>query len=141
VRDQFLSDDHSKTIEQINQAFQKWLSQYHETIHSTLQCSPLKKRLQSQNLCRAVPEVADIEALFRMERRCRLYKDSTIRLFNQRFEVPGSLPNSRITIFYMPWDLSRVYYGQDMKLAIPLNTSANARRFQHPNTPKTGGSL
>jgi putative transposase len=133
VQDQFLASNESKTLDDINQAFGKWLAEYHQRLHHTLKCSPVEKRMKVENLCKAVPEVIDIEALFRMERRCRVYHDGTIRLFGHRFEVPGSLPGSRCTAFYVPWDLSRVYYGEDMRLARPLNRHANAYRFEHPN--------
>ncbi len=45
VRDQFLCD-RFKTLNEINPAFKSWISRYHETIHSSLSCSPLQKRLQ-----------------------------------------------------------------------------------------------
>jgi len=58
VRDQFLCDTHFKTLEQINKDFQRWVSRYHETIHSSLQCSPLQKRMQVKNHCRLLPPTA-----------------------------------------------------------------------------------
>jgi len=72
VRDQFLCDKF-KTVEQINNAFNIWVGRYHETLHSSLKCSPLQKRLQSKNVCRTLSPSIDIEALFRMEKRCRVY--------------------------------------------------------------------
>jgi len=135
VRDQFLCD-HYKTVDQVNKAFQVWVGTYHETIHSSLACSPLQKRLQSQSVCRMLPPSADIEAMFRMERRCRVYNDSTIRFKNIRYEVPECLPGSRVTIYYMPWDRTCLYYGDNMKKARIVDLSANARRFEHPNQNK-----
>ena len=134
VREQFLPDHYSGSIEEINRDLQEWLSFYHEKIHSSLKCSPLEKRLTSANVCRDLPEVADTQALFRMERRCRIYNNSTISLFGKSFEVKGCLPGERITAFYLPWDLSQVYYGQDMNIARPVDLIANARRFGHPGT-------
>ena len=132
VREQFLARHRFKTLEQMNREFDAWLAQYHGRIHSTLKCTPLAKRLQSENVCRNLPEVADHEALFRMERRCRVYNDGTIRLKRRIFEVPGCLPGSRVKVYFMPWNLSRVYYGDDHQPARPLDRAANARRFQHP---------
>lgn len=131
VRDQFLCDKY-KTVQQINKAFKAWLGGYHEGIHSSLGCSPLQKRLQTRNCCRALPPSADIESLFRMERRCRVYKDSTIRFKKNQYEVPGCLPNSRVNIYYMPWDIENVYYGEHMKTARMVDLGANARRFDTP---------
>ena len=132
-RDQFLARHRFQTLEQMNRELSVWLAEYHQRPHRTLQCSPLEKRLNGENVCQNLPEVADIEALFRMERRCRVYKDGTIRLKKRIFEVPGCLPGSRVKVYFMPWDLSRVYYGDDMRPASPLDRKANARRFQHPN--------
>lgn len=132
VRDQFLCD-RFKTVKQVNDAFNIWVSQYHETLHSSLKCSPLQKRLQVESVCRALPPSIDIDALFRMEKRCRVYNDSTIHFKKIRYEVPGCLPGSRVTIYYMPWDRTCIYYGDEMKKARILDLGANARRFEHPN--------
>ena len=132
VRDQFLSVDTSKSLRQLNDAFKRWLTGYHQTMHSSLGCPPMKKRLDGESACRALPEVADIESLFMMERRCRIYKDGTIRLFKQVYELIDPTPGKRVTVYYMPWDLSCIYYGPFLKPAFRLNMSANAHRFDHP---------
>jgi transposase InsO family protein len=133
IRDRFLCSDHSKTLAQINLALQKWLAGYHESRHSTLKCSPVEKRLKAENACQPLPDVVDIEALFRMERRCRVYKDGTVHLYKRCFEVPQALPGTRVRVYFIPWDLSCVYYGDDMTPARPVDPSTNARRFDHPN--------
>ena len=133
VREQFLARERFTTLEQMNREFLAWLAEYHQRPHKTLKCPPLAKRMNSENVCRNLPEVADLEALFRMEKRCRVYLDGTIRLKNQIFEVPGCPPNSRVKVYFMPWDLSRVYYGDEMALAKPLSRTDNAKRFQNPN--------
>ncbi len=92
--------------------------------------SPLKKRLNSVNRCAKVPEVANIESLFLMERRCRVYRDGTIRLFGQRYEVRDCAPGIRVTAYFMPWDLDIVYVGEDFTPAKPIDQVANAHRFQ-----------
>lgn len=132
VRDQLLAREHFQNLDQMNLALAQWLAEYHQRPHRTLNGSPLQKRLSSENVCRRVPEVADMEALFRMERRCRVYKDGTIRLKTRILEVPGCLPGQRVTVYYTPWDLSRVYYGEDMRLAHQVDPVANALRFTHP---------
>ena len=132
VRDQLLSPQRFRNIEQMNQALTHWLAEYHQRPHGTLKCSPLEKRLTGENACRRVPEIADMEALFRMERRCRVYKDGTIRLKTRVFEVPGCLPGQRVNVYFTPWDLSHVYYGDEMQLARPIDLVANALRFKHP---------
>jgi hypothetical protein len=137
VREQFLARRRYKTFGEINTAFIAYLNDYHHRIHSTLECSPMHKRLGGESVCQQVPEVADIQSLFRLQRRCRIYNDGTIRLHKRAFEVPGCLPGGRVTIYYMPWDLSRVYYGDDLKLAKPVDLSANAYRFDNANFAHT----
>lgn len=133
VRDQFLAVDSSKNLEQLNTAFNQWREQYHQRRHRSLGCSPLKKRLTGPSVCQPVPEVADIETLFMMQRRCRVYKDGTIRLFGQVFEIlDPPISSNRLTVYYTPWDLSCVYYGRFYKPAFKLNLTQNAHRFDHP---------
>lgn len=132
VRDQFLSEGAFTSLDALNQGFQSWLSDYHGRLHSGLGLTPLAARLRSRNCCRPLPEIVDIDALFRMERRCRVYSDGTVRLFKRVFEVPGCPPQSRITVFFMPWEMDRLYYGDDMNPARLLDRHANARRFQRP---------
>jgi hypothetical protein len=135
VRSQFLDVKRFKTIAEANLALTQWLAGYHAAIHSSLAASPLQRRLSVENVCRPVPAVADIEALFRMERRCRVSNCGTIRLRRHEFEVPGCLPLSRTTVYFLPWDLTHVYYGDDMRPARLLDRLANARRFDHPTPP------
>ncbi len=137
VRDQFLAKRRYKTFDEINKAFIEYLNDYNHRIHSTLQCSPMQKRLSVESVCQKVPEVADIESLFRLKRRCLVYNDQTIRLHKKVFEVPGCLPGQRATIYYLPWDLSRIYYGDDLKLAKQVDLVANAYRFNNANFPHT----
>ncbi len=132
VRDQLLCD-RFKTFKEVNDAFKIWVAKYHETLHSTLKCSPLQKRLQSKNVCRSLGPSIDIDAMFRMEKQCRVYNDCTIHFKKNRYEVPGCLPGSHVTIYYMPWDRTCIYYGDEMKKARILDLGANARRFEHPN--------
>jgi hypothetical protein len=133
VREQFLAKQQFKSFDEINRAFAQFVEDYHNRVHSSLGCTPMQKRLSVDSVCRQVPEVADIQALFRTQRRCRVYNDGTIRLNKKAFEVPGCLPGSRVTIHFMPWDLTHVYYGDDMRLAKPVDLTANAHRFDHPN--------
>ena len=132
IRDRFLPLADFSSLEALNTALQEWLSQYHQRKHSTLGCTPLQRRLQSRNAVRKLPEVAKIDALFRMEKRCRVYNDGTIRLKKRIFEVPLCPPNSRVMAYFLPWDLTEVYYGENLDLARPLDVHANAKRFDHP---------
>lgn len=132
IRDQFLSDQHAAHIDQLNRDLQEYLTEYHQRIHSSLGISPLQKRLSTENACRKLPEVADIRNLFCMQKKCRVYNDTTIRLNRHIFEVPEAVPGTLVEVFYLPWDLGWVYYGDQMFPARLLNKTLNANRFQHP---------
>jgi putative transposase len=129
VRDQFLDGDTpvAHTLDGINTAFQKWLALYHKSVHSSLGVSPLQQRLSRQSVCRMLPETIDIEPLFRMKRRCRVYLNSTIRLKKRSYEVVDALPGERVDVWFMPWDISQVWYGPEMRPAKPVDLHQNAQ--------------
>ncbi len=128
VRDQFLDGERpvAHTLDGINKAFKLWLAHYHKSIHSSLGISPLDQRLGGKSVCRSLPETTDIEPLFRMKRRCRVYLNGTIRLKKRSYEVTDALPGQRVDIWFMPWDTDLVWYGPEMIPAKPVNIHANA---------------
>lgn len=129
VRDGFLEGDKppAHTLEGMNKAFKEWLSLYHKSIHSSLGTTPLQKRLRSESACRPLPSSLDIEPLFRMKKRCAVYLNHTIQIDKRHFEVIDAHPGGRVDVWYLPWDLSMVWYGPDMKPAKPVNAIQNAR--------------
>jgi transposase InsO family protein len=130
VRDQFLDGDTpiAHSLDGMNKAFGEWLGLYHKSVHRSLGISPLQKRLTGKSVCRALPETVDIEPLFRMKRRCRVYLNNTIRLKKKSFEVADALPGQRIDVWFMPWDVSLVWYGPEMKPAKIVDLYLNAVR-------------
>jgi len=143
VRERFLARNTARTLEQLNLDLQEWVAEYHQAPHAGIGGeTPLDKRLRIESLCRSLPETANIDALFMQSRRVRLYKDGTFRLQNRLFEAPkanheqqsSNRSPRRIEIFFQPWDLSKVFYGQERWPARLLDKHANARRFEeHPN--------
>jgi len=136
VRQQFLSDQPAASLDRLNENLARYVAEYHQRPHRSLGQSPLQKRLAGENVCRQLPEVADIQWLFAAERKSRVYNDGTIQLLSRRFEVPGCLPGSLVPVRYLPWDPAWVYYGSDPKPARPLDVNQNARRFNHPKGGK-----
>jgi transposase InsO family protein len=130
VRDQFLDGETpvAHTLEGINKAFKRWLALYHKSVHSSLGVSPLQQRLSRQSACRSLPETLDIEPLFRMKRRCRVYLNSTVRIKKCSYEVIDALPGERVDVWFMPWDTSQVWYGPEMKPAKPVDRHQNAQK-------------
>lgn len=132
VRDGYLEGEKppAHTLTGINEGFHKWLSLYHKRIHTSLGCSPLQKRLSRPSCCRQLPETVDIEPLFRMKRRCRVYLNNTIRFKKRVFEVPDALPGERLDIWFMPWEPDIVWYGAEMKPAKQANLIQNAQNYR-----------
>jgi|GEM_PF-1199501 len=139
VRQQFLDVQDFQTFEEIRTAFQIWLAEYHQGNHKGIGCSPLQKRMQVNSVCRPLPELANIDPLFYMERRCMVQKTGIIQLKKRRYEVPKNcLPGIRVKVYYDNENLSKVFIGPDYIPAFPLDLSKNARRFEFPahNTKK-----
>ena len=136
VREQWLQDQPVRSLDGLNKALANWITTYHQRRHDTLEGSPLAKRLGVRNAARPLPETADLRALFLMERRCRLYKDGTIRLYGRTFEILDPPPGPRVTVYFMPWDLDHVTYGDQGLPARPLNRHTNAHRCRPPRTIK-----
>jgi putative transposase len=130
VRDRFLDGENppAHTLEGINKAFREWVSYYHKRIHSSLGVSPLQKRLSHQSACNPLPEAVEIEPLFRMKRRCKVYLNNTVRLKKRIYEVMDALPGQRVDVWFMPWNLDMVWYGPEMKPANPVDLNQNAHR-------------
>lgn len=129
VRDGFLEGEKppAHTLDGLNDAFRQWLSHYHKRIHSSLGISPLQKRLGSPSSCKALPEAVEIEPLFRMKRRCRVYLNNTIRFKKRSYEVMDALPGERLDVWFMPWQPDLVWYGPEMKPARPVDPIRNAQ--------------
>jgi transposase InsO family protein len=130
VRDGFLDGETppAHTLEGLNIAFKEWLSSYHTSIHSSLGASPLQKRLSQESACKSLPATLEIEPLFRMKRRLKVYLDNTIRFKRQKYEVMDALPGHRVDVWFIPWDLAFVWYGPEMKPAKPVDLIQNAQR-------------
>ncbi|MDF1556363.1 MAG: DDE-type integrase/transposase/recombinase [Deferrisomatales bacterium] len=128
VREQFLDGDTpvAHTLDGINKVYAQWLGRYHGSVHSSLGISPLACRLSRKSVCTPIPETIDIEQLFRIKRRCRVYLNNTIRLKKRSYELSDALPGQRVDVWFMPWDLSQVWYGPEMKPAKPVDLHLNA---------------
>lgn len=132
VRDQYTSGLQPKSLDELNYGFQQWLSEYHDTIHSSLAQSPLNQRLIKDNGLKQLSEVQNIDALFRMETEKKIYSNGCVRLKNKQYEIKQGLPGQKIKVFYVPWDMSVIYFGDELIPAMPVNKHQNAKRFEGP---------
>ncbi len=150
-----LEGEASVTLDMLNQATQAWVEQeYHRTLHSEIDTTPLARYLAGPNVRRDCPTAADLAAAFRIEviRRQRR-SDGTVSLAGARFEIPAAYHHlMRVHLRYARWDLTRVDLvdaraGQILCALRPLDKSANAdgqrrvlapRAIDPPLTPPSG---
>lgn len=133
VRDGFLTGRDRTSLTKLNIDFSVWLNQYHNTIHSTLKCSPLDRKLTDSGVAlKQIEPTANIDDIFRMEQLKRVGSDGCVRMFCKRFEIPDALPGSSIMIYYLPWDKDHLLVGKEKLFVKPVDTVKNALRFDKP---------
>ena len=134
------------TLDQLNLATLAWVSQeYNRTKHDEIGCPPLERYLAGPNVARECPGSEALRAAFRIEvKRRQRRSDGTVRLENQRFEIPSRYRHlSDIRLRYARWDFSRVdlidpHSGAILCPLYPIDKVANAqglRRVLEPVSP------
>lgn len=133
LRDGFLAGRQRTSLQKLNADLAVWIEQYHQTIHSALDMSPLNRKLMGigQPLEQIDP-TQNINDLFRMETTKTIRSDGCVRLWGKRFEIPDAYPGETIQIYYLPWDHQYILCGKDKLTAKVLDTLQNARRFDQP---------
>lgn len=140
VREQFLTGKACSTPAKLNEDLQKWIAQYHQTIHSSLGMSPLnRKDIDHGPPLAQVDPIQNIDALFRMETEKTMQADGCIRFYGRRFEVKDAIPGQKIKIAYLPWNKNLIWAGEDRVLLRPLDLYRNATRYQNPKPGKKKG--
>lgn len=129
-----LEGEEALTLELLNEATQAWVEQeYHRTVHTELEATPLVRYLAGPSVARKCPDAAVLTDAFRIEvvRRARR-ADGTLSLGGTRFEIPARLRHlSEVHVRYARWDLSRVDLVDPRTGAVlcpikPLDKAANA---------------
>lgn len=129
-----LEGEASLTLDLLNQATQAWVEQeYHRTVHSELNATPLDRYLAGPNVRRDCPATAVLSAAFRVEvARRQRRSDGTVSLEGGRFEIPALYRHlGQVHLRYARWDLTQVDLVDPRTGAIlcpvkPLDKSANA---------------
>jgi putative transposase len=140
-----LEGEESLTLESLNQATQAWVEQeYHRTIHSEIETTPLERHLAGPNVRRDCPSSAALSAAFRVEvTRRQRRSDGTVSLAGERFEIPARYRHLVVVhLRYARWDLTRVDLVDPRTGAVlcpiqPLDKSANADGQRRRLTPVT----
>ncbi len=129
-----LEGEQALTLELLNEATQAWVEQeYHRTVHTELQATPLARYLAGPTVARPCPDSAVLTDAFRIEVQRRARRaDGTLSLEGMRFEIPARLRHlSVVQVRYARWDLSRVDLVDARTGAVlcpirPLDKAANA---------------
>ncbi|MEK7370587.1 MAG: DDE-type integrase/transposase/recombinase [candidate division NC10 bacterium] len=122
------------TLERLNEATQAWVEgEYHQTLHSELGTSPLRRYLAGPEVGRPSPSSDALRRAFRAKvPRQQRRSDGTVSLEGRRFEIPSRYRHlGRLWVRYARWDLSRVdlvdeHTGAILCALYPLDKIRNA---------------
>ena len=122
------------SLDLLNQATQAWVEQeYHRSIHSEFETTPLHRYLQGPSVARHAPAGELLRQALRIEvRRRQRRSDGTVSLEGRRYEIPSRMRHLQdCQLRYARWDLSRVDLvdarsGGVLYAVHPLDKSANA---------------
>lgn len=129
-----LEGEQALTLDALNLATQAWTEQeYHRTVHSEIDATPLNHYLAGPNVSRPCPSSAALTAAFCIEVvRTQRRSDGTVSLAGARFEIASRYRHlQQVHLRYARWDLSRVdlvdaHTGAILCPVKPLDKSANA---------------
>lgn len=98
IRAQFLPGFTGKTLEAINQSFEKWLAQYHERKHCSTGQSPISRFVDNIECVRSAPQ--NLKDHFRKVVRRRVNKDRSVVLDRIMYEAPVQLIGKQVELLY-----------------------------------------
>ena len=138
-----LEGEQALTLDALNLATQAWTEQeYHRTVHSEIDATPLNHYLAGPNVSRPCPGSAALTAAFCIEVvRTQRRSDGTVSLAGARFEIPSRYRHlQQVSLRYARWDLSRVclvdaHTGAILCPVKPLDKSANANSQRRRLSP------
>jgi len=95
------------TLERINERLNQWIDrQYHVSIHSTIQTTPLQCYTKKLHLVRPAPK--NLSDYFRCATKRKVNKDRTVSLYGVEYEAPLGLIGRTVTLRYHADDLTRI---------------------------------
>ena len=127
VRDQFINGFKGKTLDELNETFELWLSEeYHQRKHSSTQETPYNRFSRHVEMLRKAPR--DMEEHFRKEARRRVTKDRTVSLDRHLFEAPATLIGEYVILMYhehKPFKVEIFFNGKSHGYLVPLDKHIN----------------
>lgn len=128
VRESFLSTEKAKTLDNLNDSFNNWVTTYNHASHGITKETPIKRFAAHIECIRAAS--GDIEDHFRKASRRTVAKDRTIALDGRLYEAPVELIGKRVNLLYHEHDparVERVYGDRTYGFAVLLDVNVNCR--------------
>jgi transposase InsO family protein len=129
VRGQFLPGFKGQTLNELNEAFDGWISNiYHQRKHSSTKQSPIERFAANLQCLRAAPD--NLYDYFRKVARRKVNKDRTITLNGRLFEGPVALIGKRVELLYHDSDPQQVevkYQNKSFGMLVAVNLNVNCR--------------
>jgi len=129
VRGEFLSGFKGRTLDELNEAFDLWITQlYHQRKHSATGQSPFARFTANLQCLRPAP--ANLKNYFRQRARRRVAKDRTITLNGRLFEAPVALIGRQVELLYhhhSPDQVEVVFKQSSYGMARPVHLHVNCR--------------
>lgn len=129
VRGQFLPGFKGQSLDELNEAFDGWLTQvYHQRKHSATKQSRFERFTANLHCLRQAPD--NLHDYFRKLARRKVNKDRTIILNGLLFEGPVALIGKRVELLYhesKPDQVEVKYQNQSFGMLCPVNLNINCR--------------
>jgi len=129
VRGQFLPGFKGQTLNELNEAFDGWLTHvYHQRKHSATKQNPFERFTAKLHCLRAAPD--NLHDYFRKLARRKVNKDRTITLNGHLYEGPVPLIGKRVELLYHPNQPDQVevkYQNKSFGMLALVNLNVNCR--------------
>jgi transposase InsO family protein len=133
VREAFLTGFQGKTLDDLNMAFDAWLTDiYHARKHTATGQSPFERFTSNMACLRAAP--VDLRDQFRKAARRTVAKDRTLTVSGKLYEAPVALIGKRVEILYHESDPDRIelrFGKQSYGYLLPVDIHVNCRVKRH----------
>jgi putative transposase len=129
VRGQFLPGFKGQSLNELNEAFDGWLTHvYHQRKHSATKQNPFKRFTANLHCLRQAPD--NLHDYFRKLALRKVNKDRTITLNGHLYEGPVPLIGKRVELLYHPSQPDQVqvkYQNKSFGMLAPVNLNVNCR--------------
>ncbi len=129
VRGQFLPGFKGQTLNELNEAFDGWLTHvYHQRKHSATKQNPFERFTANLHCLRQAPD--NLHDYFRKLALRKVNKDRTITLNGHLYEGPVPLIGKRVELLYHPSQPDQVevkYQNKSFGMLAPVNLNVNCR--------------